>query len=132
MKTIKLTTCNSIQEANIIKGHLANEGIYSIITNENFTNLMPHYNGVMGAGVQILINESDYAQACNLIQQDRNSNSEIIYPFCNSKNVRFGLGSKKTHKIVQIILSLIMAIPLGNIKNTYYCIDCHSDFKNKN
>lgn len=49
----------------------------------------------MGAGVQVLINESDYEQTYNLIQPDGNTHSEISCPFYNSKNIRFGLGSNK-------------------------------------
>ena len=129
MKTVKLITCNTTQEANIIKGRLANEGIYSIITNENFTNLMPHYNGIMGAGVQILIHESDFETAHSLIQPERNLSAEITCPLCDSKNIKFGLGSKKRHVIIQIILSLLITIPFGNIRPTYYCKDCKQDFK---
>ncbi|TLX76548.1 DUF2007 domain-containing protein [Labilibacter sediminis] len=127
-KTVKLITCNTSQEANIIKGRLSNEGIYAIITNENFTDLMPHFNGIMGAGVQILVNEDDYERAYELIQPEDNS-KPITCPYCHSKNIKFGLGSRKKHIIFQVILSLLVAIPFGNIKATYYCKDCNNDFK---
>ncbi len=53
MSTVVLKTCNTPFEANLIKGMLENKDINCFLTNENFSNLMPHYNGIMGAGVQV-------------------------------------------------------------------------------
>ena len=67
MKAIKLTTCGSSIEANIIKGRLNNEGIYCFITNEHFTTLMPHYNQIIGGAAQIMVNEKDYEKATEIM-----------------------------------------------------------------
>jgi len=44
-------TIDSLAEAHMIKGRLLNEGIDCFLTNENITNLMPHYNNMLGSGV---------------------------------------------------------------------------------
>ena len=37
MKTVKLITCNDAMKAHILQGALENEGIESILHNENFS-----------------------------------------------------------------------------------------------
>ena len=57
MKTVRLITCNDDFQANVIKGALQNEGIESVLHNENFSNL---YRG-MGtnfSGVDIFVAEA--------------------------------------------------------------------------
>ena len=39
MKTVKLITCNDAMKAHILQGALENEGIESILHNENFSTL---------------------------------------------------------------------------------------------
>ncbi len=128
MRTIILTTCNNLFEANLIKGTLENNDIQCFLTNENFSSLMPHYNGVMGSGIQIMIDESDFEIAHRLISQD-DTKTKIECPNCHSSNITFSLGTKKIKKILTILLSLLFWIPFGNIKNTYYCKDCKTEFK---
>jgi Zn finger protein HypA/HybF involved in hydrogenase expression len=129
MATIVLKTCNNAVEATLIKGKLENNGITCFLTNENFSNLMPHYNGMMGGGVQIIINDLDFENAQKLIEEQLISN-EMVCPNCNSDNVSFGLGSSgKIKKIVTIFLSLFVWIPFGNIRNTFYCKDCKTEFR---
>ena len=43
MKTIKLITCNDAVQAHIIQGALANEGIDSLLHNENMSTLLRGY-----------------------------------------------------------------------------------------
>ena len=66
MQTVRLTTCNTSYEAHIIKGKLESEGIPSILTNENMSNL---YSGLISAfsGVDILVNENDLERAKQLL-----------------------------------------------------------------
>ncbi len=128
MSVIRLTTCNDIIEANLKKGMLENNGIRCFLTNENFSNLMPHYNGIMGSGVQIMINDTDLEEAQQLISMQAKAN-DIVCPHCGSLNVKFGLGKSKVKKLFTIILSLLTWIPFGNIKNTYYCQNCKTEFK---
>ena len=127
MKTKRLTTCNNSQEAALIKGNLENHGIKCMITNENTTTLIPYFNGMMGAGIQVLVLEEDYEQAVTLINPD--AASKIICPHCGSTDIKYGLGRYKHIKLFAIIMSLLATIPFGNIKLTYNCRNCRRDFK---
>lgn len=130
MNTVRLITCDSTIEAHLIKGRLLNEGINCILTNENFTNLMPFYNNMLGAGVQILVDKNDLESAREIIKdQLKPNNVEISCPFCGSKNVELGLGKKSGLKLFNIILHLLSAIPMGNLKPIYYCRDCKNEIK---
>ena len=63
MKTVKLITCNDAMKAHILQGALENEGIESILHNENFSTL---YKSCVSniAGVDILALSSPL---CSLI-----------------------------------------------------------------
>ncbi len=127
MSTTILTTCNNVIEANLIKGMLENNGIKCFLTNENFSSFMPHYYGMMGAGVQIIIEEKDLLQANELLLSERKEN-DLVCPSCGSSNVRFGFGSNWIKKILAVLISLFMWIPFGNIKGIYYCKECKTEF----
>jgi len=122
-------TCDNVPEAAIIKGRLENEGISCFVTNENFTTMMPHLNGILGAGVQIIINEVDLEEATKILGLNEPVKNQIVCPYCQSSNIRFGLGKKRVGKIILILLSVLIVIPFKNLSNNYYCRDCKSDFK---
>lgn len=84
---------------------------------------------MLGAGVQVLVDENAYEEAVDILQLDKKINEEVLCPHCNSGNVKFGLGTKKGNKILTVVLSVFSGIPFGNIKNTFYCLDCMEDFK---
>ena len=69
MKTVKLITCNDAMKAHILQGALENEGIESILHNENFSTL---YKSCVSsiAGVDILVADEDYEKA---VQQDESA-----------------------------------------------------------
>jgi len=128
MSIISLTTCSNVIEANMTKNILENEGIACFLTSENFTTLMPHYNNMLGAGIQIMIDENDCDKA-RLLIDSRSDLKNLKCPVCNSDNVSFGLGMSRLKKIVVIFLSVLFFIPFNNIRNTYYCKNCKADFK---
>jgi hypothetical protein len=68
MKFINLKTCNDVIEANIIKGHLQDEGIQCYIANEHISNLLPSMNVIKGEGPNIMVMESDFEKAKELIE----------------------------------------------------------------
>ncbi len=110
---IRLITCNTIQEAYIIKGHLNNENIECLLTNQNFTSLLPIYNNMLGAGIQILVKENDYEIAKGLvIDKTQPENIEKKCPNCGSQNLSLGLGKNKFLKILNVVLALLASIPL--------------------
>lgn len=129
MKTIRLITCDNLSEAYLIKDRLINEGVNCFITNENFTNLMPIYNGMMGAGIQIMVKEEDLDNARKIINDKLNpSNSNLTCPNCNSDQIKIGVGKKKGLILTNIFLAILTAIPFGNIKPKYLCKSCQQEF----
>jgi hypothetical protein len=128
MTTVRLTTCENSFEASLIKNKLEQEGIECFLTNENFTSLFPNYSGILGTGVHIMIEDKDYDRAIKLIDESV-SEQKIKCPNCNSDQVIYSFGKNATNKILLVILSLIFWIPFGNIKRTYYCKSCSTEFK---
>ena len=130
MKTTKLHTCNSEPEAHLIKARLANEGIECILANGNFTTLMPMYNNMLGGGVQILVRDSELAAAQEIIKDEINpAGLEIICPNCGSNEIGLGIGKMRFAKIIFILIAILSALPIGNIKPRYYCKKCKEEIK---
>ena len=127
MSIIRLTTCSNIIEANFIKNNLENEEIECFLTNEISSTLIPAYNGMLGAGIQIMIEEKDFEKAIQLISQPETEKA-ILCPNCNSTNITFGMGQSKFKKYLFITFSLLFIIPLGNLKGNYVCKDCKHNF----
>jgi len=127
-KTTTLMTCTNSLEANIIKGRLANEGIQSFTANDNFSSLMPHFNKILGGGVQVVVYKTDYKKALQILGENNKKATDTVCPNCGSKNISFGLGRQKLRKIAAIILSLLLWIPFNNINNIYYCTNCKTEF----
>lgn len=126
MKFIRLITCENPVEANILEGKLESEGIRCFLTHENFSNLMPHFTGILGAGVQVMIEEKDYEQAKKWIKT--NSQNTTVCPHCNSKNIKTTLGEDKIKKVITILFSMLLAMPFNNIKSISVCADCKTEF----
>ena len=130
MKTIRLITCDSITEAHFIKGRLNNEGIECFLTNQNFTNLMPLYNNMLGAGIQVFVRESDLDKARHFINDKLEPNNvELTCPYCDSNQIGLGIGKHKGLKIFNMLIAISMAIPIGNLKPKYYCKNCKEEIK---
>lgn len=128
MKTAKLITCDNSIKANLIKNRLENEGIHAFLINENFTSLMPNFYGMLGAGVQVVVNRKDYEKSLIVIQDELKPKKEIICPNCHSKNIEINLGTKRWNKFVIMLLSILAFLPFNNIKTNYHCKDCGNDF----
>jgi len=121
-------TIDSLAEAHIIKGRLLNEGIDCFLTNENITNLMPHYNNMLGSGVQIIINEQDIDKAREILKDKIEPNNlELACPNCGSTHIGFGKG--KRFRIFNTIIALLSSFLIGNLKPKYYCNDCNTEIK---
>jgi hypothetical protein len=128
MRFLNLCTVDNSYEANFVKEDLADHGIACIVTNENFTNLMPHMNGILGSGIQILVDTDDLERAKEILDKRRLKDIETC-PECGSKNIKYGLGTThKGSKLFALILSLLITSPTRHIRQTYYCNDCKSEF----
>lgn len=128
MRFINLCTVDNSYEANAIREALSEEGIPCVVTNENFTALMPHLNGMLGAGIQILVHRDDLETAQQIIE--KNVNRDITAcPNCGSKNISYGLGTtNKVKKTLAIMISLLIAAPTRHVRPTYSCNDCKTEF----
>ena len=119
---------NSYQ-ANFIKEELAEHGIPSILTNENITGLLPHMNGILGSGIQVLVDKDDLDSARDILDKRKNRDI-IVCPECGSKNIKYGLGTKsKSKKILALIIAIVLASPTKHIRQTSYCQDCKREFQ---
>jgi predicted RNA-binding Zn-ribbon protein involved in translation (DUF1610 family) len=106
------------------------EGIDSFITNEHTGTMLPHFYGMLGHGIQIMVRETDYEKAKEILAAQRNEKQTRTCPNCGSSEIGFGMkGKKRLGDRLLILLSLIVAVPMGNIKNKYYCKDCGEDFE---
>ena len=70
MKTVRLITCNDAMQAHILQGALENEGIDSLLHNENFSSLLKSYVSNI-SGVDIFVNEDDYDHALQVLRDIR-------------------------------------------------------------
>ena len=130
MKTIKLITCNDAVQAHIIQGALANEGIDSLLHNENMSTLLRGYVRDI-SGVDVLVADCDYEAAVRLLQQNQMIPEEQKFcPFCGSDQIRFVL--KKEHRMKAIsaaIASMLAGVPPGDNHWEYTCGQCQRTFE---
>ena len=129
-KTTRLITCDTITEAYFIKNKLNNEGIECFLTNQNFTSLLPNYYHLLGSGVQVVVMESDYERSRELVKDKLEpENVEKVCPFCGSTDISIGFGKHKILKIFNVLLAILIAITIGNIRVRYYCKTCKEEIK---
>lgn len=129
MRFVNLCTVDNSFEANFIKEELAEHGIPCMLTNENITSLMPHMNGILGSGVQLLVDRDNLDLARDILDK-RRSKAVIACPDCGSKNIKYGLGTKsKPKKMFALIIALILASPTRHIRQTYFCQECKREFQ---
>ncbi len=94
MKTVKLITCNDAMKAHILQGALENEGIESILHNENFSTL---YKSCVSniAGVDILVADEDYENAVQVLR-DNDSRAGRVDALSVLRFIGHSVGSKKS------------------------------------
>ena len=113
MKTVKLITCNDAMKAHILQGALENEGIESILHNENFSTL---YKSCVSsiAGVDILVADEDYEKAVQVLRQNQSWPEELTL---------------KLRAVGAAVLSMLAAAPPGDNHWEYTCQQCHQTFE---
>ncbi|MEL5896037.1 DUF2007 domain-containing protein [Bacteroides sp. GD17] len=130
MKTVKLITCNDAFQAHVIQGALENEGITSILHNENMSGVMRGYISDI-AGVDVLVYEDDYDNALRLLEQNQMIPEQLKYcPHCGSDDIKLVL--KKKHRgraIMAAIMSALSAAPPGTEHWEYVCNKCNARFE---
>lgn len=131
METIFVTTFYNNIEANIVKGRLESEGVSCFLTNENFSTLMPHLNYLAGGGTHLFVLQRDYELAVSILNEIDTPNKEadrVVCPQCQSLDVKLGLGKSKFKKLTIILLSAMFGMQFSNIKPSYICRNCKSEF----
>lgn len=129
MSIVRLTTCENSIEAQRIIDLLKDSGIECFTTNENFTALLPQYNGLMGAGIQIMIDDRDIEIAKKILLDERPEKINQC-PECQSVNIGVKLSGNNsiTLKIIYVLYSLVLGEPFGNVKPINYCKSCKAEF----
>lgn len=129
MRTVRLITCEDPFKAHVIQGALENEGIASVLHNENASNVLRGLTPTI-TGVDILVYEDDYERAMALLERNQMIPEQLKYcPCCHSPNIRFTL--KKGHRLrayVAAALSMLAMAPPGTAHWEYVCRDCGARF----
>ena len=126
MTFTRLKTYDSSISANLDKNRLELEGIPCILTNEKFTNLMPHFYGILGSGVQLLVPQDKLEEAKSIVKI---KTITLTCPNCNSCNVS-NKNVNAFNKIRLIFIMIFFTMPIGNLLNDYFCEECNHEFKN--
>lgn len=130
MKTVRLITCPDAAQAHIIQGALENEGIASLLHNENMSTVMRGYSSEI-TGVDVLVYEDDYGRALDLLERNQMIPEQLKYcPCCGASDIKFVL--RKQHRIRAImaaILSMLTATPPGTEHWEYVCKKCGAHFE---
>lgn len=128
MSLVKLTTCNTSFDANLIKAHLESEEIPCYIYNEILNSVMPYFNTMTEGSIQVMIDEENLEQAINIMEQINESLPEeeevVSCPKCSSKDTSLIFKQKGL---------LRLFILLFNSKyddyDNYRCLTCNTKFK---
>ncbi len=129
MKTVRLITCEEPFQARLIQGALENEGIASVLHNENTSNVLRGLTPTI-TGVDVLVYEDEYDRALALLERNQMIPEQLRYcPQCHSPHIRYVL--KKGHRlraVVAAVLSLLATAPPGTAHWEYVCDDCGARF----
>lgn len=137
MKTVKLITCNDAMQAHILQGALENEGIESVLHNENFSTL---YKSCVSsiAGVDILVTDDEYEKAVQVLKDNESWPEELtLCPYCGSSDIKFRLKKGKRLRAIGAailsmwasLLALMIGVPPGDNHWEYICKQCHKTFE---
>lgn len=127
----RLTTVRNSVEATLLQQALDLEGVNSFLTNEHTATLFPHWYGLLGHGIQLMVSDDDYEKAKDILARREKELQVRSCPNCGSTAIGFGIrGKKRLVERLFVLVSLIFFImPMGHIKNKHYCKDCGADFE---
>lgn len=131
MEIVRLMTCESATQAHIIRGALQNEGIDSMLRNENMSTILSGLQLGDLTGVDILVDEENYEAAMCLLEQNQMIPEQLRYcPFCGSPDIKFVL--RKGHRmraVAAAIASLLTGTAPGTNHWEYVCNQCKGSFE---
>lgn len=135
-----ISTYTYPHEAHMAKTYLESEGLNVVIQDELTAQVNNFYSNAIG-GVKLLIRESDFENARQLLQKggfiqtEAKNEVELIEieeqtnyaccPFCESEHI----GKKKHPNFISVILFFILGALLPIFKKTSVCFDCDKHWK---
>jgi DNA-directed RNA polymerase subunit RPC12/RpoP len=123
----RVATVSSAIDATFLQQKLKNHGIMSFRTHEAMTTLLPHFTGLLGHGIQVMVREDDFDKAVSVLNAKQD---EVRCAYCGSREIGFGMkGKSRIGEKILIFLSMILTIPVGNVKNKHYCKECGESFE---
>ena len=143
-RTVVYSTYYNPMEANIIKAKLEDSGFACFLADENVATIQPLYNQAIG-GVKLIVFERDVEAINALLAEDNSlsieSSDEVVddqklteeqpaCPKCGSKDVGFGMATKKKFSWWVILTSVLVGVFLpfkGN--KSFHCYNCGHEFK---
>lgn len=130
MKTVRLITCDDAAQAHIIQGALENEGIASVLLNENMSTVMRVYTSEI-TGVDVLVYEEDFSRAADLLERNQMIPEQLKYcPCCGASDIKFVLRKKhRIRAVMAALLSMLAAAPPGTEHWEYVCKKCGAHFE---
>ncbi|WP_293309254.1 DUF2007 domain-containing protein [Pedobacter sp. UBA5917] len=143
-KTVVYSTYYNPMEANIIRAKLEDSGFACFLADENVATIQPLYNQAIG-GVKLIVFERDVEAINTLLAEDNSlafdssaeivsdqelTEEQLICPECGSKNVGYGMATKKKFSWWVTLTSVLIGIFIpfkGNKCN--HCYDCGYEFE---
>ena len=129
MRTVRLITCEDPFKAHVIQGALENEGIASVLHNENASNVLRGLTPTI-TGVDILVYEDDYEAAMALLERNQMVPEQLKYcPQCGSADIRLRLKrGKRWRAALATVMTMLTAAPPGTEHWEYVCSRCGARF----
>ncbi|MFY0643652.1 MAG: DUF2007 domain-containing protein [Bacteroidia bacterium] len=125
MKTVVLATLPNSIDAHMLKHQLDNENIYCFLVNQQFNDLLPMHNDILGSGVQVVIKIEDLERA----REVANMNADkTLCPNCGSENIK-SKSVRWNRRIALLFMALFAGTPIGNLIKDYRCLECNTEFK---
>lgn len=129
MKTIRLITCNDSFQAHLIQGALKNEGIDSLLHNDNTSGVLRGYISSI-SGVDVFVAEDRYEEALALLERNQMIGEQLKYcPYCQCDEIKFVLKRKhRIRAIFAVVLGMLSGAPPGTEHWEYICKHCGKHF----
>jgi hypothetical protein len=95
--------------------------------NENYTNLRPG-NAMLGSGIQVFIFDYDATRAVELLMnREQKDHKTELCPYCGSDQIEMRPNINRLKYYFYLIISLLMASPVGRVNSSFYCKKCNRD-----
>jgi DNA-directed RNA polymerase subunit RPC12/RpoP len=122
LKTIFLTTSDTIHNAYFLKHKLENEGINVVLQNEHASNLIVWGPNIKADGIQLFVLEKDFAHARQVLGYE--APAAVKCPRCGSENLKSYLRRNAARLLLALLSSYFHNLFTGKQKHYLQCHDC--------